>query len=81
MPNSLVDDLAAILSRKLEHRVTVHRVPLHGRKPSPSAVSYSIMVEGCRVPFQSLTVGEAKARLSMMLDLFDHGIIRAGSRE
>lgn len=75
---SFVDDLAVIVSKKLGRKVFLHRYQEGGKSRNPSAMRYSIAVEGCSVAWRDLNINEAKGRLAMLADLLSHGVIIAG---
>lgn len=88
MEDSLVDNLAQIVGRKLGRKVVVHRSQQNFRKPgyqgrmvlTKAPIKYSIGIEGCNPPvFFNLTVNEAKSRLAMLSDMLSSGVISATS--
>lgn len=89
---TLVDDLAWSLSRKLGRPVKVVRVQSmefdprkaksrpSGRAFKAGPLRYNIVVPGCSPEvFPGMTINECKARITMLSDMLSSDVIRKGS--
>jgi len=74
--------LAQNVGAKLKRRATVTRDRFYYKRHGQMVLSpwkYTVLIEGVNIPFSGLTVNEVKGRLSMLLDLYHHGVFDAAN--